>query len=103
MVQQQCGSPEPVYYAREIDRLKHRHSSQRKTILCTMLMKEYRICMPLTVDEVSVFVFPTLTHRNTHTHTHINCSPITLSNKGKGFIIDVNLMFPLALLKVFMH
>lgn len=26
-----------------------------------MLMKEYRICMPLTVDEVSVFVFPTLT------------------------------------------
>lgn len=27
-----------------------------------MLMKEYRICMPLTVDEVSVFVFPTLLH-----------------------------------------
>lgn len=39
-------------------------------------MKEYRICMPLTVDEVSVFVFPTLTHTHTHKLPSYDCELI---------------------------
>lgn len=68
MVRQQCSVSEPVCYATktaEIDRLEFTVHTDSPLCNCTMLMKEYRICMPLTVDEVSVFVFPTLSHKHT--------------------------------------
>lgn len=46
-------------------------------------MKEYRICMPLTVEEVSVFVFLMLKHTQMHTDTHCRSKTLNLVKKER--------------------
>lgn len=64
-----------------------------------MLMKEYRICMPLTVEEVSVF-----SHAHTHTENNTQLQTGVPNRGGERCIISkVNVLFPLVILKVLMR